>query len=184
LFGKTRFGWNWRFRTYFFSRSFVSEKIALNDPVNDVANSIARGLRLFEHFLNLFAIREADWGACGISGKLAYKVSSYCSLIVIEQEPFEFANILEFAAIRECAGGIHRQPKVEGERLTREADARFGLNVLGESAIPITPAAHDVEAFKRESGRIDLAVTGAASGIRAVTVELLSDRNRASDIGL
>src|ERR1044071_2580261 len=103
---------------------------------------------------------------------------------MIEQEPFEFANILEAAAIRECAGGIHRQPIVEGERLTRKADARFGFDALGESAIPITPAAHDVEAFKRKSGRIDVAVAGGTSGIRAVTVELLADRDRASDIGL
>ena len=133
---------------------------------------------------HLFAVREADRRAGGIGGKLADQVSGNGLLLVIEQEPFEFANVFEGAAIGERAGGIYRQPVVEGERLTRKADAGFRLRTLGKGAIAVAPAAHDIEAFERESRRIDLTVAGSASGIGAVAVELLADGDRASYIRL
>ena len=103
---------------------------------------------------------------------------------MIEQEPFEFADVFEGAAIGEGAGGVYRQPVVESERLTRKADAGFRLRTLGEGAIAVTPAAHHIEAFEGESRRIDLTVAGSACGIGAVAVELLADGDRASDIRL
>src|SRR6185369_17882601 len=101
---------------------------------------------------------------------------------MIEQEPFEFTNVFERPAIREDARGIYRQSIVEGERLTRKSDAGFRPDILGKCAIAVTPAAHNIEAFKREPGRIDLTVTGSASSIGPMTIELLADRDSPSYI--
>src|SRR5205814_4940157 len=128
--------------------------------------------------------READGRTGGVGGKLTDEVSCHRSLFAIEQELFEFANVLEGSPICECAGRIHRQAVVEGERLTRKADPRFRLHVLREGAISVTPAAHHIEAFERESRRIDVTVAGSAGGIGAVTIELLADGDSASDIRL
>src|SRR5579871_1531572 len=167
-----------------FCPSFVSEKIALYDRMHDVAGSVAGAAALFEDSVCLFAIRKADRRARTVGDKLADEVSCHASLLVIEQELFEFANTLECAAIGKRAGGIHRQSVVEGERLTRKADTRFRLDTLGECAIAVAPTAHDVEALQRESRGIDLTMARSASWIGAVPIELLTDRDRASDIRL
>ncbi len=74
--------------------------------------------------MHLFAIREADRSAGGVGGKLADQVSRDGLLLAIEQEPFEFANVLECAATGDDAGGIYRQPVMEGERLAGKTNAK------------------------------------------------------------
>src|ERR1051326_9043797 len=145
----------------------VPEEIASNDPMNDVPDSVSGAAGLVENLLHGFAIREADGCAGSVGGKLADDVPRYRTLFVIEQEPFEFANVFEGAAIWEDAGGIHRQAVMESERLTGKADAGFGFHVLGEGAIPVAPAAHHVEAFECKSRRIDRTVAGVAEIGRA-----------------
>src|ERR1017187_7671487 len=51
-----------------------------------------------------------------------------------------------------------------------------------QGAITVTPAAHHIEALERESRRIDFSVAGSASWVGPMTIELLADRDRASDI--
>src|SRR5579883_550092 len=72
---------------------------------------------------------------------------------------------------------------MEGEWLSREADARLRLYILGECAIAFAPSAHNIEALQRKSGRIDLPVAGSAGRISAVAVELLANGDGAPDIG-
>src|ERR1043166_8595928 len=105
--------------TWWVSRSFIAEQIALNDPVNDITGSIGGAARFFEDFLNLLPVREADGSAGSISGKLADQVSRHGSLFVIEQELFELANVMVGAAVGEGAGGIDRQ-RSEARRVGKE----------------------------------------------------------------
>src|SRR5215471_5421063 len=109
-----------RDRVFFmvYSRSFVAEEIALNDPVNDVAKSVTGVVCFVQNFFDLLAIRETDRGARGVCGKLTDKISSHRSLIVIQQQSLEFSNVFKTAAVRKRARGIHGQRVVEGEGLT------------------------------------------------------------------
>jgi hypothetical protein len=66
--------------------------------MNDVADSVTCASALVENFLNLFTIRESDRCARGVGGKLGDDVSRHRSLLVIEQEPFEFSNVFEGTA--------------------------------------------------------------------------------------
>ena len=91
-----------------------------------------RGLHIrsrgyYRDLLRRFAIREADGRAGSVGGKLADEVPSYRSLFMIEQEPFEFANVFEGAAIGEDGRRIHGQPVVESEWLSRKADTGLGF---------------------------------------------------------
>src|SRR3954451_16929507 len=49
-----------------FLRSLISEEIARNDPVDDVADAVTGAPPFVEHFLHLFTIRKADRGAGGV----------------------------------------------------------------------------------------------------------------------
>src|SRR6185437_13750310 len=167
-----------------FLRSFVTEKIARHDRVDDIADSVPRATRAVQDLLHLFAIREADRGASGVGDKLADEIPRHCLLIVLEQEPFEFADVLETAPVGEDPGGIHRERVVKGERLARKANAWFGLHALRVSAIAVAPAAHDVETLERESRRVDQAMARIAGGVGAVLVQLLEHGHGAPDIRL
>ena len=46
--------------------SFIAEDVALHDPVNNIAGSVARASGSVENFLYLFAIGEANRRASGV----------------------------------------------------------------------------------------------------------------------
>ena len=163
--------------------SFIAEDVALHDPVNNIAGSVARASGSVENFLYLFPIRKADGGSRAIRGELADQVSRHRSLFVIQQEPFEFANVFERPSIRQGAAGIDRQPEVESERLTRKTDAGFRFHILGICAIAVAPAAHHIEAFEREPRRVDRTVAGCAGCIGPMTIKLLANGDGTPDIG-
>src|SRR5579883_538008 len=162
--------------------SFALEEIAFHNAVYDAAGSVARRTGFLQYVFHLFAVHEADGRAGGVSRKLADEVSRDGLLFMIEQELFEFADIVEGSAVGKDPGGIHGQAVVEGEALTREADAWFRLDAFGERAVAIAPAAHDVEAFEREAGRINLAMAGSADRVGAMTIKLLAYGDGAPDI--
>src|SRR5215469_8916848 len=78
-------------------RSFVSEQIARNDLLNNVAGSVAGAAGSVENFLDLFAVREADRRARCVGGELADEVPGHRLLLAAEQELFELANVFETA---------------------------------------------------------------------------------------
>src|SRR5437870_5108873 len=129
-----------------------------------------------ENVLDLRAVTKSNGRASSIDGQLAREVAGDLALI-IEQKFLELADVLKLSAVRQFARCIHSQSEMENKFLAALGDARFRF-ALAHGAIAFPPAAQDIEAFERKTGRIHFRMAHGAGLLGAVFFELLADSNR------
>src|SRR5437762_828854 len=95
--------------------SFVQEKLAPHDRVDEAMHAVAAGLRLPQDLLDLRAIAESHRRARRIYHELFGKVAGNRRL-VREQQLFEFADSVERPAVRKFSRGIDRQGVMKRKR--------------------------------------------------------------------
>lgn len=150
--------------------------------MDEGADAVVAGGGAFEDGLDFGAVGEADGGAGGVDGELAGEVASEL-LFVVEEELLEFADVTEFASVGKFAGGIDGKCVVEGEFLTALGEA-FGKFTAFFGAVTFAPAAHDIEIFESEAGRIHFDVASVAAFEGAMFFKLLPDGDGTADVGL
>src|SRR5712671_3113574 len=119
------------------------------------------GTGALEDLLDLRSVTETDRRAGGIDGELSRQIAGDLFLVP-EQEALEFADIAERAAIGQLAAGIDGLRGVKGEFLPVLAQALV-RHAVALRPVALAPAAHDIEVFQREPGRIDFRVAGGAA---------------------
>src|SRR6185295_18630348 len=99
-----------------------------------------------EYFCDRGAITETNRRAGRVDNQLLSEIAGQL-LFVVEQQLFEFADVVKLAAIGKFAAGVDRQSVTESEFLSALGDALRQLTLcLG--AIAFAPAAHDIEIFQ------------------------------------
>jgi hypothetical protein len=105
--------------------------------------------------------------------------------LIGQQQLLQITDVREAAAIRKYARGIDWQGIVESKRLLSVLSAAFdGGHVFIDSPIAAAPTAHNVETLEGKAGRFDSAVTGGATRIGAMLIQLLPHGDGAANIGL
>ncbi len=79
-------------------------------------------------------------------------------------------------------GGIHRQAEFVQQGTSGYIGDSPDTGLDGAVLVP--PRAHDIKAFKRETGRVDILVAARAGGVGAVFRKLLADGGGAAGIGI
>src|SRR5689334_15467281 len=109
-----------------------------------------------EQFLEPGPVGEVDRSAGRVNGELLQKIAGQLALVT-EQAGLQLPNVLEPFAVRQFTARIHARPKTEVEPVPVVADALDRVT-LPNRPVAIAPRAHDIKAFKREPGRINLLV--------------------------
>src|SRR4051812_39743795 len=104
--------------------------------------------------------------------------------LILENQPLEFSDVVELPPVRQLAVGFNGQRVMKIKRPAVLALTEIGNLVLVVSAIAIAPAPHDIEVFQGEALRIDLVMTGGATRVGAMLVELLADGHCSTGIGI
>src|ERR1043166_4942782 len=128
---------------------------------------------------NLFdpgAVAETDWRARGIDGQLPGEVARDL-LLVLKQQLFKFANISELPTVRQLTGRIHRRTCKERNFLPIFSMA-WCRTPVAQGAVTVAPAAEHVEVFQRKPSRVHFRVTGRATLLAAMLLELLAACHR------
>jgi hypothetical protein len=94
----------------------VPEEFALHDAVHEGADAVPSCAGAGDNALDRGPIAEVRRGAGREHEELAHQIAREVGF-ALAQQPLEFADVAEGPAVRKFAGGIDRQPKVEGERL-------------------------------------------------------------------
>src|SRR5262249_55171840 len=117
-------------------------------------------LRSVQNALDLRPVAEPGGRAGRICDPLRDHVARNLPL-VLEEQPFELDNVVEFLSARQAAARIHGLRTAEREFEPVLSDPFHGLPFF-RGTVTVAPRAQNVEAFQREAGWIDLDVTDRA----------------------
>src|SRR5882762_3238007 len=94
------------------SRLFIQKQFALHDLMDECAKTIPFFAAPRQYLRYLWAVRKLDTGARSVDGKLLDQVAGEL-LLLLEEELFKLAHILELSATRQFATRIHFRAAAE-----------------------------------------------------------------------
>src|SRR4051812_12202814 len=113
--------------------SFIQKHVALNDFMNEYPNTITLFARAREYVRDLRPVRELNGRTGGIDEQLLDEVTGQL-FVLLEQQLFELADILESPAAGQFAAGIDPRANAEMKIETIMADA-FERDAAADHAV-------------------------------------------------